>query len=77
MARTLKSWTFWLGLFILAWSTFQVFTATSYFPLGEGRYFVHMNTSQIVTGIVFFLAGLYLTHSGRNRPGSLGESILV
>lgn len=75
MVRTGKSWVFWLGMFILAIGTFQVFTGTHYIPFDDDRYFMITDTSRIVAGIVSFLAGLYMANSGRNKPGSLSETI--
>jgi small neutral amino acid transporter SnatA (MarC family) len=77
MMRIGKSLVFWrvLGLFILAIGTFLVFTGTHYILFPDGRYFVSTDTSQIMTGIVSFLAGLYMVNSGRNKPGSLGETV--
>jgi len=77
MARARESWVFWLGLFIFAMATVQVFTATRYIPLSSYGYIVYENTSQIVTGIAFVLVGLYMMYSGRNKPGSLAETVLI
>jgi len=77
MAKLRKSWFFWLGLFILAMATVQVLTGTYYIQLDNGGYLVNMNTSHAVTGFGFFLAGLYMMYSGRNKPGSPAETILL
>lgn len=74
--RTGKSWFFWLGLFISAYGTFRVFTGTQYIPLSNGGYLENMSTGYVVLGIVFFLVGLYMMYSGRNKPGSPTETIL-
>jgi hypothetical protein len=77
MARTRKSWVFWLGLFIFAMATVQIFTATQYIPSSNYGYIIYENTSQIVTGIAFVLVGLYMMYSGRNKPGSPAETVLI
>jgi hypothetical protein len=72
--RTGKSWVFWLGLFILVTAAFYVVTGTYY--VIKGDFIIDVNTSNAVTGFVFFLVGLYMTYSGRNKPGSPDETIL-
>jgi hypothetical protein len=76
MMRTKKSWVFWLGLIILAMATVHILTGTYYRPLNDVGFIVHINTSSAVTGFAFFLAGLYIMYSGRNKPGSPTETIL-
>jgi hypothetical protein len=77
MVRTVKSWFFWLGAFISAIATVYILTGTYYtwsWPVGIVKY---INTSRAVTGFAFFLAGLYLMYSGKNKPDSTAEIALL
>lgn len=77
MAMLGKSWVFWLGLLIFAAGAFLFFVFIEYVSSPFYRYMVPGVTTEIATGIAFVLAGLYMMYSGRNKPGTPAETILL
>jgi hypothetical protein len=77
MAMLGKSWVFWLGLLIFAAGGFLFFVFVEYLSSPFYRYMVPGVEAEIVTGIAFVIAGLYMMYPGRNKPGSPAETILL
>ena len=66
-----KTFVFWIGLIILAFSSVGLFTVVWYYVIYPSDYYLKTSVPLIVGAVVFIFIGLYMMKSGvEEKPES-------